>query len=104
MGNSEPYFAFGRDVFGEFSQTPISVNYDNNVFQAITQDYLIQFDEKNVTGVYAVDDITHEHNLLNQVDVTSIERNLKALIQSYYSRIEQKNYLVGNNSNHSNED
>ena len=94
MGNSEPYFAFGRDVFGEFSQTPISVNYDNNVFQAITQDYLIQFDEKNVTGVYAVDDITHEHNLLNQVDVTSIERNLKALIQSYYSRIEQKNYIV----------
>ncbi len=94
MGNAEPYFAFGRDVFGEFGQTPMSVNYDNNLFQAITQDYLIQFDEKSITGIYAVDDIAHEHNLVGEVDITQIEQQLKAQIQSYYSRIEQKNYLV----------
>lgn len=99
MGNNEPYFAFGRDVFGEFGQTPMSVNYDNGVFQAITQDYLIQFDEKNITSIYAVDDTAHEHNLVGEVDVTTIECELKAQIQSYYSRIEQKNYLVDSNNN-----
>lgn len=99
MGNAEPYFAFGRDVFGEFGQTPMSVNYDNNLFQAITQDYLIQFDEKSITGIYAVDDIAHEHNLVGEVDITEVEQQLKAQIQSYYSRIEQKNYLVDSNNN-----
>ena len=99
MGNAEPYFAFGRDVFGEFGQTPMSVNYDNNLFQAITQDYLIQFDEKSITAIYAVDDIAHEHNLVGEVDITQIEQQLKAQIQSYYSRIEQKNYLVDSNNN-----
>ena len=99
MGNAEPYFAFGRDVFGEFGQTPMSVNYDNNLFQAITQDYLIQFDEKSITGIYAVDDISHEHNLVGEVDITEVEQQLKAQIQSYYSRIEQKNYLVDSNNN-----
>ena len=94
MGNSEPYFAFGRDVFGEFSQTPMAVNYDNNLFQAITQDYLIQFDEKSITGIYAVDDIAHEHNLVGEVDITEVEQQLKAQIQSYYSSIEKKSYLV----------
>lgn len=99
MGNSEPYFAFGRDVFGEFSQTPMAVNYDNNLFQAITQDYLIQFDEKSITAIYALDDIAHENNLVGKVDVATIENSLKALIQSYYSRIEKKSYLVDNNNN-----
>ena len=99
MGNSEPYFAFGRDVFGEFGQTPMSVNYDNNLFQAITQDYLIQFDEKSITGIYAVDDIAHEHNLVGEVDITEVEQQLKAQIQIYYSRIEQKNYLVDSDNN-----
>ena len=99
MGNAEPYFAFGRDVFGEFSQTPMSVNYDNNLFQTITQDYVVQFDEKSITAIYALDDIAHANNLVGQVDVSAIENSLKALIQSYYSRIEQKNYLVDNNNN-----
>jgi hypothetical protein len=47
-----------------------------------------------VVAVYSKDDVKHQHNLLGQVDVSSIERRLKAKIQSYYSRIEAKNYLV----------
>jgi hypothetical protein len=64
------------------------------MFQAITADYLILFDEHKVVAVYAKDDVKHQHNLLGQVDVSSIERRLKAMIQSYYSRIEAMNYLV----------
>ena len=94
LGNEEPYFAFGRDIFGEHESEPISINYDSNMFQAITADYLILFDEHKVVAVYAKDDVKHQHNLLGTVDVSSIERRLKANIQSYYSHIEAKKYIV----------
>ncbi|MBR5281885.1 MAG: sulfatase-like hydrolase/transferase [Alistipes sp.] len=94
LGNDEPYFAFGRDIFGEHEAEPISVSYDNNMFQAITAQHLILFDENQVVAVYALDDIRHEHNLKDEIDTSSIERRLKANIQSYYSHIETKNYIV----------
>ena len=94
MGNDEPYFAFGRDIFGEHESEPISVSYDNNMFQAITAQHLILFDENQVVAVYAIDDVRHEHNLKDEVDTSSIERRLKANIQSYYSHIENKNYII----------
>lgn len=95
LGEDEPYFAFGRDIFGEYDAEPMSVSYDNNMFQAITAEHLILFDENRVVAVYAKDDVKHEHNLLGSVDVSSVERRLKAQIQSYYSHIEAKNYMVG---------
>ena len=94
LGEDEPYFAFGRDIFGEHESEPISVSYDNNMFQAITAEHLVLFDEKSVVAVYSKDDVRHEHNLLGQVDVSSIEQRMKAMIQSYYSHIEAKNYIV----------
>lgn len=95
LGEDEPYFAFGRDIFGEYDAEPMSVSYDNNMFQAITVEHLILFDENRVVAVYAKDDVKHEHNLLGSVDVSSVERRLKAQIQCYYSHIEAKNYMVG---------
>lgn len=94
MGNDEPYFAFGRDIFGEHESEPISVSYNNNMFQAITAEHLILFDERQIVAVYALDDIRHEYNLKDEIDTSSIERRLKANIQSYYSHIEAKNYIV----------
>ena len=96
LGNEEPYFAFGRDIFGEVEAEPISVSYDNNMFQAITAEHLVLFDEYRVVAVYSKDDIRHENNLLGKVDVSAIERRMKAMIQSYYSRIEAKDYMVRN--------
>lgn len=94
MGNTEPYFAFGRDIFNEHSDVPYAVNYDNNAFQAITGEHLIRFDEKSVTGVYDIKDVMHENNLVGKVPTEGVEQHLKALIQSYYSRVENKNYVV----------
>ena len=94
MGNSKPYFAFGRDIFNEHADVPFAVNYDNNAYQAITHDHLVRFDEKSVTGIYAIDDIMHEHNLVGKLSMEGVEQNLKALVQSYYSRVENKDYVV----------
>lgn len=98
MGNTEPYFAFGRDIFGEHADEPFAINYDNNAYQAITEQNLIRFDEKQIMGVYAIDDVMHERNLKGEVATEQIENGIKAMIQSYYSRIEQKNYLVNESS------
>ena len=94
MGHSEPYFAFGRDIFNEHVDEPFAINYDNNAFQAITSSHLIRFDEKSVTGVYAIDDVMHENNLQAEVSTSDVEQRMKAMIQSYYSRVENKDYIV----------
>jgi phosphoglycerol transferase MdoB-like AlkP superfamily enzyme len=94
MGNDEPYFAFGRDIFNEHTDVPFAINYDNNAFQAITGEHLIRFDEKDVTGVYAVDDVMHTTDLRDRVDTNGVEQQIKAMIQSYYRRVENKDYLV----------
>ena len=94
MGNDEPYFAFGRDIFNEHTDVPFAINYDNNAFQAITGEHLIRFDEKDVTGVYAVDDVMHTTDLKDKVDTNGVEQQIKAMIQSYYRRVENKDYLV----------
>ena len=94
MGYNKPYFAFGRDVFGEHRDIPMAVNYDNNLFQAITKEYLVTFDENEIVGVYAKDDITLSNNLVGEVDMAEVECDLKAFIQSYYARVEAKDYLA----------
>ncbi|MBQ5899030.1 MAG: LTA synthase family protein, partial [Alistipes sp.] len=94
MGNDEPYFAFGRDIFNEHTDVPFAINYDNNAFQAITGEHLIRFDEKDVTGVYAVEDVMHTTDLKDKVDTNGVEQQIKAMIQSYYRRVENKDYLV----------
>ena len=98
LGNEESYFAFGRDIFNEQGSMPMAVNYDNNMFQVITEQDLIIFDEKQVVGVYSVDDVAHEKNRVSQRDVRDVENRLKALIQSYYTRVENKDYLVDDNT------
>ena len=94
LGNDEPYFAFGRDIFTEPTDLPFAASYDSNAYQVVTDNYLVRFDEKQITGVYALDDIYHQHNLVGQVPTEQLEMELKALIQSYYSRVECKDYLV----------
>lgn len=94
LGNEEPYFAFGRDLFQEPQQQPFAAMYDNNAFQIVTDEYLVRFDEQKIIGVYALDDIFHERNLVGKVDLSNVENRLKALIQSYYSRVENKDYGV----------
>ena len=94
MGNREPYFAFGRDIFTEHEDEPFSLSYDNNLFQAITSKWVIYFDEKQVVGVYDHKDLRKENNLASEVDTSAIEQKIKAMIQGYYSRIEAKDYVV----------
>ena len=80
-GNREPYFAFGRDVLNEPQRPRWSVGYDGE-FRALTDG-----------GVLALDDTgTHVTARPDTPAADTLVRNLQALIQQYYGRIEQKNY------------
>lgn len=54
----------------------------------------MRFDEKSVRGIYSTDDVRLEHNLAGQEPAEAVERYLKALIQSYYTHVENKSYTV----------
>ncbi len=77
LGDDEPYFAFGRDLLAEPERPRWALSYDG-LFRALTEE-----------GVVEVDDST-------PLDAAagSHERQLRALIQQYYSRIERKHYVV----------
>ena len=94
MGNREPYFAFGRDLFGE--QPPeggFALAYDSG-FEAVGGDRLLFFDERRTTGSYRTDDLRREHDLRNDPEAAALERRVKAFVQQYYRHLEQKDFTV----------
>jgi hypothetical protein len=74
LGNTEPYFAFGRDLFAEPERPRWAFSYENG-YQLISEE-----------GARA---LTPE---LSEQDEEA--QKLKALIQQYYTHISQQSYLV----------
>jgi phosphoglycerol transferase MdoB-like AlkP superfamily enzyme len=85
LGYSKPYFAFGRSAF-DSTQTGFNVNYINNIYQLINDNYLLQFDGKKATALfeYRTDSLLRK-NLLpaRSSEKANIENTLKAYIQTY---------------------
>ncbi|MBL7893442.1 MAG: sulfatase-like hydrolase/transferase [Bacteroidia bacterium] len=89
LNYSKPYFAFGQSDFDSV-QTSHNVNYINDIYQLISDKYLLQFDGKKATGLYEYQkDSLLKKNLLNGkiTDQHEIENNLKAYIQTYNARL-----------------
>ncbi len=77
LGNQEPYFAFGRDVLGEPKRPAWSVSYDGE-FRALGEAETASFDDTTQPAL--------------TTDTT--ELRLRALVQQYYTRIDNRNYLI----------
>ena len=93
MGNTEPYFAFGRDIFGEPAAEPFVLCYDNE-FEAATADRSLFFDEHRLTGIYDRADYKHERPLPETEADRSLTERIKAFIQQYYSHMERRSLLA----------
>lgn len=74
LGNREPYFAFGRDLFGEPERTPWAFSYENS-YQLLTPESARELSPE-----------------MSEEDAEA--RKLKALVQQYYEHIAQKSYVV----------
>ena len=80
-GNTEPYFAFGRDVLNEPQRPRWSVSYDGK-FRALTGE-----------GTVVLDDSGYEVQECQATPAAdSLMQSFRALIQQYYSHIERKSY------------
>ena len=82
IGNKEPYFAFGRDVFNEPERQPVAFNFINQVYQYITDSTVFYHDSEKVLKTVKGE--------VQQKD----EDFLKAMLQHYAESLEQHYYKV----------
>lgn len=78
LENTEPYFAFGRDVLNEPLRPRWSVSYDGT-FRALTEQGVLSFDDRQSAP---------------QLPSGALLQDFCALVQQYYTRIEKKNYTI----------
>lgn len=91
LGYNKPYVAFGQDLFHTSDKETWAVNYLNGIYQYVKGDYLLQSDGPNAKALYNYKtDRLLKHNLLmkNQNISSAMQRELKAIIQSYMQRME----------------
>jgi hypothetical protein len=95
LGNSDPYFAFGRDIFAEPEPEAgaYALCYDNG-FEAVARDYTLFFDEEHTVGCFATSDYLREHPLPTEPRQQLLERHIKAFVQQYGTHLDRKNFTV----------
>ena len=94
LGYDKPYFGFGIDVLNTPKEDTWAVNYLNGIYQYVRYGYVLQFDETQTRAVYSLDDRMMKHNLKGKVEQqVQMERELKAIIQQYMSRMKQNRLL-----------
>ena len=69
----------------------------NGIYQYVKGDYLLQFDGSRTKAVYRFrTDLLLEHNLVGRVsEQAAMERELKAIIQQYMTRMTTNTLVVG---------
>ncbi len=95
-GYRKPYFAFGRDVFREPERPVVATNYLNEAYQLIADSLVLFSDGAHALAVYERNDTLQRHNLagLGLPAQTEAERLLKAVLQQYYTHLQEKSYVV----------
>lgn len=97
LGYKRPYVAFGCDLFHTPAKDTWAVNYLNGVYQYVKGDYLLQFDGTHTKGLYRFrTDLLLKNNLVGKVPAVQqqMEREVKAIIQSYMMRMTSNNLVV----------
>ena len=72
------------------------MNYLDGVYQYVKGDYLLQYDGNSTKAVYQFKtDLLLQHNLKGKVkEQAQMERELKAIIQSYMTRMTTNQLVV----------
>ena len=99
LGYNKPYVAFGIDLLNTPSEDTWAVTNNNGIYQFVKGDYVIHFDGTHTKAAYNYKkDWLLEHNLISDPALRptfqSMERTLKAIIQSYMQRMTENNLIV----------
>ena len=88
VGYDKPYMAFGCDLLNTPAEDTWAINYLDGVYQYCKGNYVLQFDGQQTIGVYALTDYLMRQNLKGKVaEQPQLEREVKAIIQQYMSRM-----------------
>lgn len=89
LGYSKPYVAFGKDLLTTKDEDTWAVNYNNGIYQYVKGHYLLQFDGEKTKAMYDIDnDWMLTKNIKGKTEEQAqMERELKAIIQSYMERM-----------------
>lgn len=90
LGYDKPYVAFGKSLLRTKDKDTWAVNYNNGIYQYVKGEWMLQFDGQQTKALYNIhDDWMLKHNLSDKNSATrsTLERELKAVIQSYMSRM-----------------
>ena len=97
MGINVPLFSYGRNVF-DTTTFPCAVNYLSTIYQFFTPEFALQFDGNNTIGLYPLPSgIAEGKNVMADYPAEKqlLEQKLKALIQSYTTRMSQNKLYIG---------
>ena len=97
LGYDRPYVAFGCDLLTTSDEDTWAVNYLNGIYQYIKGDWLLQFDGQKAKALYRFrTDLLLKDNLLTKEPkiVKDMERQVKAIIQSYMTRMVNNQLVV----------
>ena len=98
LGYQKPFFAFGEDALTRAKKHPWAVCYNHPAYQLLTDSTLVQFDGKQVCGIYNyLHDPLLQYNLANEaVDSTQVAY-LRAYIQQYIYRLTTNQLTIKTN-------
>ena len=94
----KPLFLYGNNIF-DTTYIPYAVNYLSGIYQFITDDYVLHFDGTNTIAFFNIKtDKTMQNNLVNTLpkEVAIYEQKLKAIIQSYTTRMANNKLFIEN--------
>ena len=101
LGYDKQYVGFGIDLLTTPAKDTWAVNYNNGFYQYVKGDYLLQWDGQQTKALYRFrTDLLLENNVADKEPVVrkAMEREVKAIIQSYMERMTKNELVVGNQS------
>ena len=89
IGYDKSLNTWGRSLFSKSNDIPFSIHYSGTVYHFSMGDFILVFDGDNVIGVYDINDLRLENNLIGEskINYSKEELYLKAFFQDYMDRI-----------------
>lgn len=97
LGYDKKYMGFGIDLLTTPAEDTWAVNYNNGFYQYVKGDYLLQWDGSKTKALYRFrTDLLLKDNVANKEPKVreAMERQVKAIIQSYMERMTQNELVV----------
>ncbi len=97
LGYDKKYVGFGIDLLTTPAKDTWAVNYLNGIYQYVKGDYLLQWDGQKTKALYRFrTDLLLKHNIAAQEPKVreAMEREVKAIIQSYMERMTRNELVV----------